>query len=179
MDTSSLVVLLTGILAALVALTGYLLGQLASRNERKTRLYADALTAVHEYEELPYRIRRRTSSLESGAAVAAKVDDVLTSVLFHRAWLQLDSDVVGAAFRDLVAQTGRQGGLYRAEAWAKPPVGSDGNFDVKDRYIFDNEAERQLCLLAMRRELLLRNVFLRGSTKRLLAAQRAKRAAQE
>jgi hypothetical protein len=178
-DPSAWVILSTGILAALVALIGYLLSQLANRNDRKIRLYAEALTAVHEYEELPYRIRRRTSNLQSGAAVAERVDDVLTKVLFHRAWLQLDSEVVGIAFQDLVAQTGKQGGPYRAEAWSKPAVASDGDFDVRDRYIFDNEPELRLCLLAMRRDLLLRNLFLRGSTKRLLAEQRRKREAHD
>src|SRR6266508_4369607 len=44
---------------ALVALAGYLLTQWQARRDRKLKVFADTLAAVAEYEELPYRIRRR------------------------------------------------------------------------------------------------------------------------
>jgi predicted permease len=70
MSTSNWILLLTSISAAIVALIGFLLNQIALRNERRSRVYAEALSAVFEFQELPYRIRKRASSEDSSAIIA-------------------------------------------------------------------------------------------------------------
>ena len=177
MNTSNWILLLTSISAAAVALIGYLLNQVAVRNERRSRVYAEALSAVFEFQELPYRIRKRVASEDSSAVIAQKISDVFVSLDFYRALLLLESSTVGIAYAELVHQTQAQGDSYRADAWNHPVAahGHDFHFAVHE-YHYDNRPEQDLCMLAMQREMRLINV-LRKSTERLLARQRAQRAA--
>jgi hypothetical protein len=177
MNTSNWILLLTSISAAAVALIGYLLNQVAVRNERRSRVYAEALSAVFEFQELPYRIRKRAASEDSSAVIAQKISDVFVSLDFYRALLLLESSTVGIAYAELVHQTQAQGDSYRADAWNHPVAahGHDFHFAVHE-YHYDNGPEQDLCMLAMQREMSLINV-LRKSTERLLARQRAQRAA--
>lgn len=48
--TGDSVVLISGAAAALVALIGYMVNQYVARNERRRRIYAEALAVVFEYE---------------------------------------------------------------------------------------------------------------------------------
>jgi hypothetical protein len=54
--------IIAALIAALVAVTGYMLTQAQARRERRAREFADALAAVEEYLEAPYRIRRRQAA---------------------------------------------------------------------------------------------------------------------
>lgn len=152
--------------------------QIAVRNERRSRVYAEALSAVFEFQELPYRIRKRASSEDSSAIIAQKISDVFIRLDFYRALLLLESSTVGIAYADLVHQTQAQGDSYRADAWKHPVAahGHDFHFAAFE-YPYDNRPEQDLCMLAMQREMRLINVLLRKSTERLLARQRAQRAA--
>lgn len=178
MSTSNWILLLTSISAATVALIGFLLNQIAVRNERRSRVYAEALSAVFEFQELPYRIRKRASSEDSSAIIAQRISDVFVRLDFYRALLLLKSSTVGVAYADLVHQTQAQGDSYRADAWKHPVAahGHDFHFALFE-YPYDNRPEQDLCMLAMKREMGLINVLLRKSTKRLLARQRAQRTA--
>jgi hypothetical protein len=84
MSTSNWILLLTSISAAIVALIGFLLNQVALRNERRSRVYAEALSAVFEFQELPYRIRKRAASEDSSAMIAQK------SVTYSYAWTSIE-----------------------------------------------------------------------------------------
>jgi hypothetical protein len=172
------VALLAAIIAGLVAVVGYIITQAANRRERKSKLYAEALSVVREYQELPYRVRRRPASDSSTRAVLGEqISSVMTKLGFYLRWLQIDSRVVGIAYVDLVEQVRRFGGPYRNKAWQEPLVSDDKDMpDVK--YPYDTDDEMRLCLLAMRRELSLFGVLFRRSTRRLLAEQRQVRAEQ-
>ena len=84
MSTSNWILLLTSISAATVALIGFLLNQIAVLNERRSRVYAEALSAVFEFLEWPYRIRKRASSEDSSAIIAQK------SVTYSCAWISIE-----------------------------------------------------------------------------------------
>jgi hypothetical protein len=97
MNSVNLAGLSTAIIAGLVALTGYLLNQFANRRERKSKVYAEALEAIREYQELPYKIRRRPdSSGTTRAALGDKTGEVVSRLWFYRAWLQTDSAEPGS-----------------------------------------------------------------------------------
>jgi hypothetical protein len=133
MDSPNLGGLSTAIIAGLVALTGYLLNQFANRRERTSKVYAEALEAIREYQELPYKIRRRPDSNgTTRAALGDKTGEVVSRLWFDRAWLQTDSEV-GAAYRDLMAQTKQDGGIYRATAWSEPVPIKDEDAQLKDK----------------------------------------------
>jgi hypothetical protein len=169
--------LITGIVAGLVAVMGFLFNQIANRRERKSKVYAEALTALKEYTELPFRIRRRASSSgDTRAVLGEKISDVLSQLGFYYAWLQIDSYEVGMAYQDLVDQTKRFGGRYRAAAWKGPLIARDEDATLAQTYRIDNGPELDNCLLAMRRELSLWAFLTHRRTRALLAEQRRRRA---
>lgn len=91
MNSESWAALITGIIAGLVALVGFLLNQLANRRERRSKIYAEALQAVQEYSELPYKIRRRASSDgATRAALGHAISDSQAQLRFYRSLLQID-----------------------------------------------------------------------------------------
>jgi hypothetical protein len=114
MSTSNWILLLTSISAAVVALIGFLLNQIALRNERRSKVYAEALSAVFEFQELPYRIRKRASSEDSSAIIAQK------SVTYSYAWISIARCCFSSRRRSgwhtliWVHQTQAQGDSYRA-----------------------------------------------------------------
>jgi hypothetical protein len=82
---------------------------------------------------LPYKIRRRPDSNgTTRAALGDKTGEVVSRLWFDRAWLQTDSEV-GAAYRDLMAQTKQDGGIYRATAWSEPVPIKDEDAQLKDK----------------------------------------------
>lgn len=173
MDVSAWGALLAAIIAGSVALFGYSLAQISNQRDRKRKFYAEALSAVREYEELPYRIRRRLSSDDiTRAALGERISDAYTKLRFYLAWLEIDSVVVGTAYADLVNRTRRIGGHARKKAWQKPIITRDEEMAFPEEYHFDNKEEWKLCVSAMRRELSLWSFASHGGTLRALAAQR-------
>lgn len=168
--------LVTALLAALVALTGYWINQSMGRRERRGRVYAEAIEALYEYQELPYRILRRPAS--DGAArseLSTRVSDILSRVRFYRSLLEMDSPVVGLAYSMLYAQTASQGREHRRAAWVAPLVTSDAEMATA-YFPYDNDAEYALCLMAMRRELLIFGfLFRRTMCQRITAQARTRR----
>jgi hypothetical protein len=180
MDAGSWAALSAGVVAGAGALLGFLGNQLANRRERKSKVYAEALEAIKEYEELPYRIRRRPSSDgATRAALGNMVGEVLSKLWFYQAWIHTDSAEVGAAYSALMAQTQGSGGPFRAAAWSTPVITKDEDAHLRDQFIYDNKPELALCLLVMRRELSPWTFLLRRSTRRLLASQRQRRRGSE
>jgi hypothetical protein len=178
LETDSRVTLLAAIIAGSVAVVGYLITQSANRRERKSKLYAEALSVVREYQELPYRVRRRPASDSvTRAELGEQISSVMTKLGFYLRWLQIDSHEVGVAYADLVEQVRRFGGPYRSKAWQESLIASDKDMpEVK--YPYDADAEMRLCLLAMRRELSVFGLLFRRYTRRRLADQRKLRAEQ-
>lgn len=155
MSPASLIALATASIAASVALVGYFVTQLANRRERKSKVYAEALAVLREYQELPYRIRRRPSSDgPTRAKLGDEVSDVLGRLGFYRSWLEIDSRLVGKAYRDLLEQARWFGAKYRNSAWKEPIISKDVDVgSLAYEYYMDKEME--LCLKAMRYELSL------------------------
>lgn len=155
MSGQSWVALTTGIIAALVGIAGFLLNQLANRRERKSKIYAEALEAVQEYAELPYRIRRRAS--EDGptrAALGDRISDLHAKLAFYRRWLQIDSAEVSSAYEDFVDKTTTACRGFWSAAWKEPVLTEDKQAALIDvGYVAKFDEELRLCLSAMRREL--------------------------
>ncbi|MFB7956892.1 hypothetical protein [Streptomyces sp. NPDC056045] len=143
-----------GVVTAVVALIGYWANQHIKRRETKSQMYAAAIQAIHEFEELPYIIRHRKSSgSEVRAELAEKLSGVFSRIKYHQTLLNMDSPVVGQAYTDLFTHTRRHAGPHRKEAWNTPPVTSDDQMPGAAYYPYDNSHEIEVCLLAMRREL--------------------------
>jgi hypothetical protein len=101
----------------------------------------------------------------------------MAKVGFYRAWLQMDSVEVGAAYSHLVDQTRHFGRIHRASAWRMPIIATDEQMaDDDPGFGWDTQPELNLCLDAMRRQLSFWPLGSRKSIQRSLAAQHQARA---
>ena len=78
-------------IAALVAVTVYLVGQRAVRFDRKRELSGKAIAEALAWLELPYRIRRRVDDApDTLLGLVDRMHDLQESLLFYRGWLQVE-----------------------------------------------------------------------------------------
>src|SRR5690242_1806090 len=96
--------LIATVVAGSVAVLGYVVTQQMGRRDRKAKFYAEALLAVKDFEELPYRIAKRPdTSPATRERLGTMVNDAFVKVSFYQAWLRIDSPRVGASY-DLLAR---------------------------------------------------------------------------
>lgn len=91
MKSAEAVTLISALIAASVVVIGYYANQYATRRERRARLYADALEALADHEELPYLIWRRASL--DGAVLTERISRGHGRLRYYETLLQLDSGV--------------------------------------------------------------------------------------
>ncbi|GAA2483766.1 hypothetical protein GCM10010276_21690 [Streptomyces longisporus] len=131
---------------------------------------------MREYEQTPYLIQRREGP---DAATRARISERLSADAarrrYHETVLSLDSPVVAESYKHLLNRTRRQVGPYRSDAWKSPVIASDEEVAGSPTYAYDNEAEWELCLMAMRRELSAFASLRRRATRRRLASLMASR----
>lgn len=151
---SSLITLAGIILTGGVAIFGYLHTSRASRRERMAQVLAQAISAVGDYEDLPYRVRRRPSAdpaVRSG--LSEKVSDIHARLDFHSAWLRITAPDVAAAYDHLVAEARREVGVHIKHAWLQPIMERDEemNLGLGAQYqCSDTAAARDACIEVMR-----------------------------
>ncbi|WP_225891337.1 hypothetical protein [Streptomyces dioscori] len=147
--------LIVPFIAVFGAFLTYALNQRAVRRERRAKTFAEALTAVEEYLEMPYRIRRRP---ESSAQVRQELTDEVSSLLarmaFHQAWLQIEASSVAGPYATLVSTARAEAGAQMSLAWQQPPLTSDDSMNLGSAYPRDrSNGARASCIDAMRRHL--------------------------
>jgi hypothetical protein len=150
--------LLAGALAVVGALVSvaltYGLGQRAARRERQAKLFAEALAAIEDYAELPYRIRRRPRAPEARHELTEQISRVQAQIAFHQAWLSLETPGVARAYDNLVRAVKIQAGSQMAQAWQKPAITKDAQVNLGVAYPRDEiNAARGRCVEAMRQAL--------------------------
>jgi hypothetical protein len=148
-------VLLAGLIsvagaAISVALT-YGLNQRAARRERHSQIFAEALTAIEDYAEMPYRIRRRPRDLSSQHELTEQISQIQSRIAFHQAWLWIEAPSVAAPYSELVRATKAEAGTQMREAWLKPAARKAAQFNLAVAYRRDEiSAARSRCVDAMR-----------------------------
>jgi len=169
---------LAAIIAGLVAVVGYLVTQFVNRRDGKTKVFAEALAAVREYQELPYLVRRRAASdAPTRAVLAQRISEVMAKLGFYVAWLRIDAPEAGVVYADLVSRARRQCRSHLAEAWAGKVLESDTDMiGTQAPFAWDIGAELDLCVQVMRRELRFWGFISCRSTRRLLANRRQNQA---
>ena len=123
------------LLAALIAAAGVALTLLvnAARARRETlaTLYGDALGAVAEYLEGPYRILRKDGEASTRFAITSKLSDVKTAIDHHQALLRLHADPLVADAYDLYVNTAKaEAGQQMHDAWNAPAVTTDAGVNL-------------------------------------------------
>jgi hypothetical protein len=118
---TQIIVLLVPVVAGSFLLAGYLLNQIWARNERRAKAFAEALAAVEDYLEMPYRVRRRPASdSKTRATLTNQMSDIKARIAFHQAWLQVEAPQVAEAYDDLVRAAQEEGGTQMQQAWNEP-----------------------------------------------------------
>lgn len=126
-----IVTLVVGVIAALVAVSGYLFNNAASRRAERAKRYADALDAVEQYRDLPYAfLRLHDESEETRAELAKLLNATQRNLTFHRRWMSLESPAVATVYETLVAKVRIQGGDFRRQALTTPPPAADVEIEV-------------------------------------------------
>jgi hypothetical protein len=102
-----------------------------SRRETLTTLYGDALGAVAEYLEGPYRILRKDGTATTRFSITSKLSDVKTSIDHHQALLRLHADPLVADAYDMYVNTAKaEAGIQMRDAWEARPVTSDAEVNL-------------------------------------------------
>lgn len=133
-----------------VALT-YGLNQRSARRERHSQVFAEALTAIEDYAEMPYRIRRRPRELSAQHELTERISQIQSRIAFHQAWLWIEAPGVAGPYAELVRATKAQAGTQMREAWLMPVARKAAHFNLTVAYERDKiNAARSQCIDAMR-----------------------------
>lgn len=142
-------------IAALVALAGYLANQFVARRDRRISMFAEALRALRAYQEVPYRIAKRSKSdAEKREELGTLISESFAQVRFYLGWLQIHSPEVGEAYGLLFSKVAELARAYRDDAWNRPLTATDADM-CGELYPYHEQTEEQrlLCLAAMRADL--------------------------
>jgi len=133
-----------------VALT-YNFNQRAARRERQTNVFAEALTAIEDYAEMPYRIRRRPGTPGARHELTEQISQIQSQIAFHQAWLCIETPSVARSYEDLVRAAKTQAGNQMKQAWLEPATTEDAQVSLGTGYARDEiDAARGQCIEAMR-----------------------------
>lgn len=115
------------LLAATIAIIGVILGFAATstqnRRERRARDYAEAIGAVSDYLEGPYRVARCHDNATERAAISTDISRVQGRIDASTALLRLHAPKrVADAYDVYVAAARREAGQQMAAQWNKRPV---------------------------------------------------------
>lgn len=121
--------------ALLVAAWNIGLARRRSREEERSRqrtAFAEAFKVYGRYKELPYAIRRR--NIEDPAAERVRLSeiarDIQAELTYHQAWMDLESDKVATAYRNLVAELREVAGGQMREAWTMDAITTDAQMNM-------------------------------------------------
>ena len=114
------------LIAAIVAVIGYSIQQRAGRREQRATMYAQALQAVEDYCEGPYRIRRRDGSAACRLALTESLSDIKSRINFHQGWLSIHaSDEIASAYKAFAKAAQDEAGVQMTAAWTGPATRKD------------------------------------------------------
>jgi hypothetical protein len=140
------------LIAALIALAGVFVTNIVNmRTTRLTRMgdvYANALQAVSDYLEAPYRVRRKDGTAERRHAISSEISDVQSRMDHSAALLRLHAPAVVADAYDSYVRTAKdEAGPQISEAWDLPPVKADSGMHVASTYPRTRSAQAREALV--------------------------------
>lgn len=113
-------------IAAWVAMRGYRTQQHEGRRQERARLYAEALRAVEDYLEAPYRIIRRDGSAEARRQLTESLSEIKSRISFYAGWLSINAPTeVYDAYCAYDKAARMEAGLQMTAAWKARPTKRD------------------------------------------------------
>jgi hypothetical protein len=123
------------IIAALVVayfgVRAYNKQQADKRRDDRARLYAEALRAVEDYSEAPYRILRKDGSAEARREITQHISDIKSRISFYSGWLAIHApEPVRLAYEAYVRAAQTEAGAQMTTAWRTRPTKRDRDVPI-------------------------------------------------
>jgi hypothetical protein len=122
---------LAAVIAATVAVKAYKTQQREVRRQAKATFYAEAVRAVEDYAEAPYRILRRDGSAQARREVTQHISDIKSRISFYSAWMAIHgTDAVATAYDTYVRAAQAEAGREMTAAWRAGPTKKDKDVPI-------------------------------------------------
>ncbi|WP_454850191.1 hypothetical protein [Promicromonospora soli] len=154
-DSAAWATILTGVVAVLIFLLGYVLQRRQARRDERAKMFAEALQAVEDYLEAPYLIRRRDGSATARMDLVRSTSNIQSRIEFHRAWLTIHTKpVVHEAYDAFVVAAKKEAGAQMTIEWRSRPTSRDRDVPINQPYgRRDADQARERVLRVMSRNL--------------------------
>lgn len=128
----AIVTLIVGSVAAIVAVKAYKAQQQETRRQQKAGFYAEAVRAVEDYMECPYRILRKDGSSAARREITQHISDVKSRISFYTGWITIHGTAeVRTAYDVFVAAAQQEAGPQMTAAWDAKPVKKDKDVPLR------------------------------------------------
>jgi hypothetical protein len=153
--------LVVAALAGAVAFSGQIYNQAKQRRIDTGKTFAEAMSAVSDYEDLAFRVRRRPSSTpETRWELSQRISEVHTRMDYYTALLDINAPEVAVEYRELVEKVREVFNVYIKDAWTHPPYETDTDMNQRLGQQYPGketvDPARITCTEAMRRRLVLK-----------------------
>jgi len=131
-DWSSLATLIAGVLAGVIVLLGLLASSARARLDNRRAVYSEAIRAVSDYLEGPYRVARCHNDPDQRFALSRDLSEIQGRIDAHLVLVELHAPTnVFEAYAAYVAVARREAGVQMSEEWKKraPTRRSDMNME--------------------------------------------------
>jgi hypothetical protein len=126
--------------------------QKVNRRQERAKAYAEALRAVEDYLETPYRVRRRDGSAAVRWELTKAVSEIQSRISFYKGWLQINAPKkVYDAYVAFDKAARIEAGGQMTAAWNGPATKKDRQVPVGERLRQpQSDAAREVVLKAMK-----------------------------
>ena len=105
--------------------------QKENRRQERAKAYTEAIRAVEDYLETPYRIRRRDGSGGVRWELTESISEIQSRINFHKDWLRINAPAtVYETYLTFVAAAKEEAGRQMTEAWHGPVTKKDRQIPV-------------------------------------------------
>ena len=115
-----------------VAVLGGFVAYLATKREHRRQLYSEAVRAAVAWQELLYRVRRRSDDDERD--LVHRFHDAQHELSFFEAWVASDSKYMARSFERLVTAVKTETGSLIQEAWRTEPRSVSAGASPDDKH---------------------------------------------
>ena len=128
--SANVATVLAALIAASVAVLGYAWQQRAARRRDRGQVYAEAIRAVEDYSEGPYRILRKDGTVVARREITQHLSDVKSRIAFYNALMETAPPAIASAWKAYADAARTEAGPQMTEAWHKPPMKKDSDVPI-------------------------------------------------
>lgn len=122
------------LLAAGIAVGGYMWQQRQARADKRAVMYSEALRAVEDYAEAPFLVRRR-QGMDARATVSTQISEIQSRLALSAALLTISTNArIAKAYDNLVTITKKTAGTAMTEAWRSRRLRRDSEVPCPSPY---------------------------------------------